>query len=177
MACATGRIEMNPSLITLFSLLRIRSIPTGLHHSAQGWPRLCRAVAQRRRERTTLGQRSKIFSNPNGVASFPSRFAGLLQPFQGSCRSLPQPRVARSSRLRFASAPAFASLRRGTRNPGLNDLNPFRIHRARFRKTQRRHFPRSPATTKIFWSAAFTPLHHSPIQALGLLQSVLPTAR
>lgn len=78
-----------------------RTIPTGLYHSAQGWPRLCRAVAQRRRERTTLGKRSKIFSNPIGVEL--SR-RGLMQPLQGSCRSLPQPRVARSSRLRFASA-------------------------------------------------------------------------
>ena len=75
----------------MFALLDIqgeridaRPIPTGLHHSAQGWPR----------QRTTLGQRSKIFSNPNGVE--PSR-RRLMQPFQGSCRLLRRPRVARSS--------------------------------------------------------------------------------
>src|ERR1041384_110108 len=66
-------------------LFSVGTIPTGLHHSAQGWPR----------QRTTLGKRSKIFSNPNGVASFPRR--ALMQPLQGFSRLLRQPRVARSS--------------------------------------------------------------------------------
>lgn len=64
--------------------LDVRAIPTGLHHSAQGWPR----------QRTTLGKRSKIISNPNGVESSRRR---LMQPLQGCCRSLRRPRVARSS--------------------------------------------------------------------------------
>ena len=67
------------------AMLTVGTIPTGLHHSAQGWPR----------QRTTLGKPSKIFFNPNGVASFPR--GALMQPFQGSCRLLRQPRVARSA--------------------------------------------------------------------------------
>ena len=60
------------------------SIPTGLHHSAQG----CEAQA-------TLGQPFQLISNPNGVASvFRS---DLLQPFQGCECSESQPRVARAS--------------------------------------------------------------------------------
>ena len=72
-------------------ILPIPSIPTGLHPSAQGWPR----------QRTTLGQPSKIFSNPNGVASARRR---LTQPLQGCSHLSPRPRVARASRLRFATA-------------------------------------------------------------------------
>jgi hypothetical protein len=52
----------------------IPSIPTGLHPSAQGWPR----------QRTTLGQPSKIFFNPNGgcilAPPFDAIHSGLL-PF------------------------------------------------------------------------------------------------
>src|SRR5437899_9961470 len=66
-------------------LFSVGAIPTGLHHSAQGWPR----------QRTTLGKRFKIFSNPNGVES--SRRACLMQPFQGCSCSSRLPRVARSS--------------------------------------------------------------------------------
>ena len=60
------------------------SIPTGLQPSAQGWPR----------QRTTLGNPSKIFFNPNGVASARRRWT---QPLQGCSRLLPRPRVARPS--------------------------------------------------------------------------------
>src|ERR1041385_761838 len=60
-------------------LFSVGTTPTGLHHSAQGWPR----------QRTTLGKRSKIFSNPNGVVSFPRR--ALMQPLQGCCRLSRQP--------------------------------------------------------------------------------------
>ena len=66
-------------------VLDVGTIPTGLHQSAQGWPR----------QRTTLGKRFKTFSNPNGVES--SCRDRLIQPFQGCCRSLRRPRVARSS--------------------------------------------------------------------------------
>jgi hypothetical protein len=62
----------------------VPSIPTGLHPSAQGCPR----------QRTTLGQSSKLFSNPNGVASSRRR---LMQPLQGCCHSFAQPKVARAS--------------------------------------------------------------------------------
>jgi len=56
------------------------AIPTGLHHSAQSWPR----------QRTTLGKRSNIFSNPNGVVSFPRH--ALMQPFHLSRANRKQPR-------------------------------------------------------------------------------------
>jgi len=60
-------------------------IPTGLHHSAQGWTR----------QRTTLGQPSKKFVCPNGVAS--SCYFDWVQPFQGCRYSYSKPRVARAS--------------------------------------------------------------------------------
>lgn len=61
------------------------TIPTGLNHSAQGWP--C--------QRTTLGQRIKNVFNPNGVES--SARGDLIQPFQGCVSSPCSPRVARSA--------------------------------------------------------------------------------
>ena len=61
------------------------TIPTGLQHSAQGWPR----------QRTTLGQWLKKISNPNGVASVLLR--RWMQPIQGCVASLQAPRVARPS--------------------------------------------------------------------------------
>ncbi len=53
----------------------VGAIPTGLHHSAQGWPR----------QRTTLGNRSKIIFNPNGVAS--AARANGFNPFRDLCKS------------------------------------------------------------------------------------------
>jgi len=50
--------------------LPVPTIPTGLQPSAQGWPR----------QRAPLGQPSKIFSNPNGVASARSTVRAPCSP-------------------------------------------------------------------------------------------------
>jgi hypothetical protein len=66
----------------------IRSlIPTGLDHSAQGWPR----------QRTTLGQRRTNFINPERVASNGHRKQSVIQPLQGCDLFNREPRVARSA--------------------------------------------------------------------------------
>ena len=76
---------MNRKMTRKRQVNRVTTIPTGLQHSAQGWPR----------QRTTLSQPSQIISNPNGVVSI-SRHDGI-QPFPGWNRLNVKPRVARSS--------------------------------------------------------------------------------
>ncbi len=62
------------------------TIPTGLHPSAQGWPR----------QRTTLGQPSIIFSDPNGVAS--TRHNTFVRCLKNRLFSSPSPRPSPSGR-------------------------------------------------------------------------------
>jgi len=62
------------------------SIPTGLHHSAQG----CEG-------RATLGHRPTNCIYPEGVESNSRCKRGMMQPLQGCESSESEPRVARSS--------------------------------------------------------------------------------
>jgi hypothetical protein len=99
-------------------MISVPLIPTGLHHSAQGWPR----------QRTTLGQ-PKIFSNPNGVVS--ARHTALAMCLKICASRSPSRRPSPSGRgrtvCRFFKKPAtgfagYVSAKLGT--PDCCSLSP-----------------------------------------------------